>query len=143
MISAIILVLITIFRTPQPSKIARIKPPQRIPRKLTDTNPTVPPVGVYVVAGCGADLLINIALTILGFLPGHIHAFYVIYVYYNKKEQASEGFYDNRPAPGVFSDNVQTGGQVSDIPLLVWAVLEAVELTVSFSQGYGTMGATR
>ena len=31
-----------------------------------------------------------------------------------QKEQASEGFYDNRPAPGVFSDNVQTGGQVSE-----------------------------
>ena len=74
----------------------------------------MPPVGVYVVAGCGPDLLINIALTILGYFPGHIHAFYVIYVYYNKKEQASEGFYDNRPAPGVFSDNVQTGGQVSE-----------------------------
>jgi uncharacterized membrane protein YqaE (UPF0057 family) len=100
----------------------------------------VPPVGVYVVAGCGPDLLINIALTILGYFPGHIHAFYVIYVYYNKKEQASEGFYDNRPAPGVFSDNVQTGGQVSVLPFKpCW---KAVELTIA-EQGYGTMGATR
>jgi uncharacterized membrane protein YqaE (UPF0057 family) len=114
MISAIILVLITIFRTSQSHVVAsynfrRIQKP-----KLTFNDPTVPPVGVYVVAGCGPDLLINIALTILGYFPGHIHAFYVIYVYYNKKEQASEGFYDNRPAPGVFSDNVQTGGQVSE-----------------------------
>ncbi|KAM0723583.1 hypothetical protein Q7P37_000570 [Cladosporium fusiforme] len=93
MISAIILVLITLL---------------------------FPPIGVYIVAGCGADLFINICLTILAFLPGHIHAFYVIYVYYSKKEQASEGYYDNRPAPGVYSSNVQTGGQ-----------------------GYGTMGATR
>ncbi len=47
MISAIILVIITIF---------------------------LPPVGVFLVAGCGADLFINICLTLLGYLPGHIHA---------------------------------------------------------------------
>jgi uncharacterized membrane protein YqaE (UPF0057 family) len=81
---------------------------------------TVPPVGVYIVAGCGADLLINIALCFLGVLPAHVHAFYLEYVYYNRKEQASEGYYENRPAPGVYSSNVQTGGQ-----------------------GYGTMGPTR
>lgn len=33
---------------------------------------TVPPVGVYCVAGCGADLLINICLTLLGYFPGHV-----------------------------------------------------------------------
>jgi hypothetical protein len=32
----------------------------------TLTTP-VPPVGVFIVAGCGADVLINIALTILGY----------------------------------------------------------------------------
>ncbi|MBE7179895.1 MAG: YqaE/Pmp3 family membrane protein [Terriglobus roseus] len=30
----------------------------------------MPPVGVFLVAGCGADLLINICLTILGYFPG-------------------------------------------------------------------------
>merc|ERR1711939_60965 len=60
----------------------------------------------------------NICLTILGFLPGHVHAFYLIYVYYHKQEQASMGIYDSRPAPGVYSDNVNTGGE-----------------------GYGSMGA--
>ena len=93
-----------------------------------------------MIAGCGADLLINICLTLLGVFPGkdrslstrtethpvadcattgHIHAFYLEYVYYNKQEQARNGIYDNKPAPGVYSDNVQTGGR-----------------------GYGTMGAT-
>jgi hypothetical protein len=28
----------------------------------------VPPLGVYAVAGCGVDLLINIMLTILGYV---------------------------------------------------------------------------
>lgn len=28
----------------------------------------VPPLGVYMVAGCGADLFVNICLTILGYL---------------------------------------------------------------------------
>jgi len=91
-----------------------------------------------MIAGCGADLLINIALTILGYFPGqyphqcgyqnmhanqdfagHIHAFYLEYVYYNRKEQAQQGYYENRQAPGVYSPNVNTGGN-----------------------GYGTMGAT-
>lgn len=38
---------------------------------------TVPPIGVYAVAGCGADLLINILLTCLGYVlspsPNRIH----------------------------------------------------------------------
>ncbi|KAI6090967.1 hypothetical protein F4821DRAFT_228341 [Hypoxylon rubiginosum] len=70
-----------------------------------------PPIGVWAVAGCGADLLINICLTILGYIPGHIHAFYLEYVYYDRREQALEGRYAARRAPGVYSDRVQTGGQ--------------------------------
>ncbi|KAI4718566.1 hypothetical protein E4T48_05203 [Aureobasidium sp. EXF-10727] len=70
----------------------------------------LPPVGVFMIAGCGADLLINIALTVLGYFPGHIHAFYLEYVYYHRQEQANSGLYDNTAAPGVYSDNVQTGG---------------------------------
>ncbi|PWY90185.1 hypothetical protein BO70DRAFT_426561 [Aspergillus heteromorphus CBS 117.55] len=35
----------------------------------------LPPLGVFLERGCGADLLINICLTILGWLPGVIHAF--------------------------------------------------------------------
>ncbi|KAI8622840.1 hypothetical protein F5Y19DRAFT_468978 [Xylariaceae sp. FL1651] len=70
-----------------------------------------PPAGTLIVAGCGADLLITIALTILGYIPGHIHAFYVEYVYYDRREQAREGRLAARRAPGVYSDRIQTGGQ--------------------------------
>ncbi|KAF8445651.1 hypothetical protein L210DRAFT_3528108 [Boletus edulis BED1] len=45
-----------------------------------------PPAAIGFMSGCSADLLINICLTILGFIPGHIHAFWVIY----KKMQAEE-----------------------------------------------------
>ncbi|KAI0407500.1 putative stress response RCI peptide [Xylaria palmicola] len=69
-----------------------------------------PPVGVAIVAGCGADLFINIALTILGYIPGHIHAFYIEYVYYDRQEQARQGRLAARRAPGVYSEAVQTGG---------------------------------
>ncbi|KAJ5748433.1 plasma membrane proteolipid 3 [Penicillium nucicola] len=37
----------------------------------------LPPLGVFLERGCGADLLINICLTILGWIPGIIHAMYV------------------------------------------------------------------
>ncbi|KAI0530179.1 hypothetical protein GGR58DRAFT_494357 [Xylaria digitata] len=70
-----------------------------------------PPAGVAIVAGCGADLCINIALTILGYIPGHIHAFYLEYVYYDRHEQAREGRLAARRAPGVYSDRIQTGGR--------------------------------
>ncbi|KAI1492505.1 hypothetical protein F5X96DRAFT_626001 [Biscogniauxia mediterranea] len=38
----------------------------------------LPPLGVFLERGCGADLCINILLTILGYIPGIIHALYVI-----------------------------------------------------------------
>ena len=40
----------------------------------------------------------------------HSHAFYVEYIYYHRKEQIEQGYHESRPAPGVYSDNVQTGG---------------------------------
>ncbi len=37
-----------------------------------------PPVGVFMTVGVGPTLLINILLTLLGWLPGSIHALWVI-----------------------------------------------------------------
>lgn len=70
-----------------------------------------PPVGVLMVAGCSMDVFINICLTILGYIPGHIHAFYVEYVYFNRRERAINGPIINDEAAGVYSDRVQQGGQ--------------------------------
>ena len=39
----------------------------------------IPPIGVLLGKGAGSDLLINIILTLLGLLPGVIHALYVNY----------------------------------------------------------------
>ncbi|KAJ3175756.1 plasma membrane proteolipid Pmp3 [Geranomyces variabilis] len=41
----------------------------------------LPPLGVFMEVGCNQTLLINILLTILGFIPGVIHAFYIILKY--------------------------------------------------------------
>ena len=38
----------------------------------------IPPVPVFLKRGCGADILINICLWILGWIPGVIHAWYII-----------------------------------------------------------------
>ncbi|EIW69521.1 hypothetical protein M231_03241 [Tremella mesenterica] len=39
-----------------------------------------PPAAAAFIAGCcSADFWINVLLTILGYLPGHIHAFWLIY----------------------------------------------------------------
>jgi len=41
----------------------------------------LPPLGVFFERGCNADLLINIVLTFLGYIPGIIHALYIILKY--------------------------------------------------------------
>ncbi|BAT55556.1 hypothetical protein NOS3756_45440 [Nostoc sp. NIES-3756] len=38
----------------------------------------LPPLGVFLTVGVGPTLLINILLTVLGWLPGSIHAVWVI-----------------------------------------------------------------
>ena len=38
----------------------------------------LPPLGVFLQVGLGAQFWINVILTILGWIPGVIHAFYVI-----------------------------------------------------------------
>ncbi|KAL2110265.1 hypothetical protein VUR80DRAFT_1417 [Thermomyces stellatus] len=69
-----------------------------------------PPIGVFAVAGCGMDLIINVILTILGFVPGVFHAFYVLYVYYDRRDQVRHGLPPPERAPGIFSHRVQRGG---------------------------------
>jgi uncharacterized membrane protein YqaE (UPF0057 family) len=44
----------------------------------------VPPLGVFLTVGAGPTLVINILLTLLGWLPGSIHAVWVI----AKREEA-------------------------------------------------------
>ncbi|KAK3374029.1 hypothetical protein B0T24DRAFT_679406 [Lasiosphaeria ovina] len=70
----------------------------------------MPPAGVFAISGCSVDFFVNICLTLLGYLPGHIHAFYLEYVYYDRKEQNRLGRFAARPAPGVYSDRIQSGG---------------------------------
>lgn len=43
----------------------------------------LPPFAVLWERGCSADFLINILLTILGYIPGMIHAVYIV-LHYNK-----------------------------------------------------------
>ncbi len=38
----------------------------------------LPPVGVLLQVGLGPHFWLNIVLTLLGWLPGVIHAFYII-----------------------------------------------------------------
>ncbi len=53
-----------------------------------------------MVAGCGMDLVVNICLTLLGYIPGHIHAFYIEYIYFDRRDRARQGQLTGRDAPG-------------------------------------------
>ena len=41
----------------------------------------IPPVGVFLQVGIGKHFWINILLTLLGYLPGLIHAIWVIWTF--------------------------------------------------------------
>ncbi|PSB01592.1 YqaE/Pmp3 family membrane protein [Merismopedia glauca] len=47
----------------------------------------LPPVAVFLTFGISSTLLINILLTLLGWLPGSIHALWVISKYEERLEQ--------------------------------------------------------
>lgn len=44
------------------------------------------------------------------YFPGHLHAFYLEYIYYDRREQTKNGMPPHVRAPGVYSDRVQSGG---------------------------------
>lgn len=50
----------------------------------------VPPLGVFLTVGVGPTLLINVLLTLLGWLPGSIHAIWVIAKYEEKLNREGE-----------------------------------------------------
>lgn len=47
----------------------------------------LPPLGVFLTYGFGPTLLINILLTLLGWLPGSIHAVWAITKYAEKARE--------------------------------------------------------
>ncbi|BAZ79465.1 MAG: YqaE/Pmp3 family membrane protein [Sphaerospermopsis kisseleviana] len=51
----------------------------------------LPPVGVFLTEGVGITLIINILLTLLGWLPGSIHALWVI-TKHEERLNRGEGF---------------------------------------------------
>ncbi|KAH9000796.1 hypothetical protein EDB86DRAFT_2902856 [Lactarius hatsudake] len=73
-----------------------------------------PPAAAAFVTGCSCDLLINICLTLLGYLPGHIHAFWLIYRRMKAEEIYGRGRYIYigngafEPGPGVQPIAAQT-----------------------------------
>lgn len=69
----------------------------------------LPPLGVFLERGCGSDLLINILLTILGYIPGIIHALYV-----SNHCSASSRYhhFDQQPRPA--SSDTNTNPSLTD-----------------------------
>lgn len=49
----------------------------------------IPPLGVFLTVGVSSALFFNILLTLLGWLPGSIHAIWIIS---KQSEQAGEEF---------------------------------------------------
>lgn len=47
----------------------------------------LPPLAVLMVSGCGFEFCLNVLLTILFYIPGVIHAYWVIYSGSSKRDQ--------------------------------------------------------
>ncbi len=52
----------------------------------------LPPLGVFLTVGVGPTFFINILLTLLGWLPGSVHAIWVI-AKHNENQNREEGIY--------------------------------------------------
>lgn len=48
---------------------------------------------------------------VCSYFPGHLHAFYLEYVYFVRREEMRDGRLTGERVPGVYSERVQTGGQ--------------------------------
>ena len=58
----------------------------------------LPPLAVFLERGCGCSVCLNICLTLLGWLPGQIHAFCVI-LHCMEDEPAPQAPANPNPAP--------------------------------------------
>lgn len=54
------------------------------------TGILLPPLGIFLTVGIGPTLLINVLLTVLGWLPGSIHALWVIVKHEEKVSRQEE-----------------------------------------------------
>lgn len=52
----------------------------------------LPPVGVFLTFGLGTTFLINVLLTLLGWLPGSIHAVWAIVKHEEQLKQEAETY---------------------------------------------------
>ncbi len=53
------------------------------------------------------------SLILCSYFPGHIHAFYLEYVYFERRDRSRLGTMSAQRAPGVYSENVQSGGRTT------------------------------
>ncbi|KAI9018014.1 hypothetical protein CLU79DRAFT_837501 [Phycomyces nitens] len=60
----------------------------------------LPPLGVFLMDGCGVDFWINVCLTLLGYIPGHIHGFYVLIKQRERRQLEQTTTYVVIPSPG-------------------------------------------
>ncbi|KAI8097940.1 uncharacterized protein B0P05DRAFT_522675 [Gilbertella persicaria] len=57
-----------------------------------------PPLGVFIMRGCGSDFWINFCLSLFGYIPGHIHAFYLM-VRENEAGRYKDPYHDSVAQP--------------------------------------------
>ncbi|WVQ98486.1 hypothetical protein IAU59_005612 [Kwoniella sp. CBS 9459] len=76
-----------------------------------------PPLAVAMISGCcSADFWINLLLTVLGYIPGHLHAFWIIYKKMRAEESYGPGGYTYLGNGNFVGNGPAVGGQYSGNP---------------------------
>jgi uncharacterized membrane protein YqaE (UPF0057 family) len=112
----------------------------------------LPPVAVVIRRGCGADLVINILLCLLGHIPGIIHALFIVlhdrerrrrtpvpYVQQTNEQamygaQTQPAYFDRpramdtEPAPPTYTDQTQMKGEKQEYTPVATGGLAAKEI---------------
>ncbi|KAL3427407.1 plasma membrane proteolipid 3 [Phlyctema vagabunda] len=76
---------------------------------VTIVNIFCPPLGVMLVAGVGADALVNTLWFLAGVIPGHVHAFYITWTYFSRRRKVAKGRYPGGRKAGIYSERVWNG----------------------------------
>lgn len=78
-----------------------------------------------LVAGVGADALINTLWLLCGVVPGHVHGFYVTWTYFSRKRKVRRGRWPGGPKALIYSRRVLHGDASEETVRRLWREEEA------------------
>lgn len=96
-----------------------------------------------LVAGVGADVLINTLLLLCGVIPGHIHGLYVTWTYFSRKRKVRRGRWPGGLKPLIYSRRVVNGDASEETVRRLLKAEQARQAGKDEGQGAGGRASVR